>query len=1132
MNQTSRWAMLLAGLGLLVTGCGMDSGARLRRELDLSGEGWRLSLDRKATWQDDALHLPPVDVKALPARPPTDGWDSLNDKNLAVAVPGTVEEYLWDEVGDYVGVSWWWRSFTPPGNLTGHRVLLKFAAVRLRAEVFLNWQLVAYDAIGNTPFEADITDQLISGQANHLTVRVTDPSGNFDWVDFEAHKWGEQTIPASHGFGGITGPVRLVIVGETYIDDIFVKNKPAITEADIDLTVRNTQPQETRHDLRVRILEAANPEAVIFDQTWPGQSFKPGEQTLTRTISLPNQSKTWSPASPVLYLCRVTLSGTDQADQRFGFRWFAPEGIGQDAVFRLNGKRIVLRSAISWGFWPTNGIFPTPELAEKNVRAAKALGLNMLNFHRCIGQPIVFDQADELGLLIFEEPGGYTSRGGDELCFALAREKLLRMVKRDRSRPSLIIYNLINEEEAPPGDRHKKDMADVHRLDPTRTIVYTSGWAKDGDDPIKLHMRPYDDRQYIRGWWDFHNACGPGVYRDRFYEGPDKFQRHSDNRPEIVFWGEEGANATPPRLELINRELQGRPNGWDGKDYRAWYEAYRRYLDDKKLRDFFPTVDALTRSLGNIQYYYQGRIIENIRAGDVTDGYVINGWEDEKLENHSGVVDCFRNFKGNEELLARHNGPLCVAVKLRNKVVQTPATVTADFYLINEVDLKGEFNLAVSLDDPAGRTVWTSTYPVKVSGGETYGELLVAGVAIRIEGAPGRYGLAARLDERSESKGAPPRVSGVDELLVVDWKNQKLPDRGAVIEENDTIRSFLKGQRGLDVPRFGKESGPLDYIVVGTCETMPHAVIPAEQLLTAEGKPGLAGEYFKGTRFRESVLKRTDPMIDFGFGPQGPDPKVGGEDFSVRWQGKVRAPESGAYVFSTMSDDGVRLWVDGQLQVDQWTNHAERLDMGQPIELAAGKEYDLKLEYFQGGSGAAIRLHWCRPSMLKETEGRIVEILRRVRDDGTTALFLDKTNEWAGLLARHGAVKYQGVVEQGLWWLGGNFFVRKHPLFADLPVNQAMNWEYQELVNYDRRRFGLLLEGEEAVVGSVTGHVHQVATAVGVVPFGKGRLVLSTLDILPVLDAPPGPADVVRKIFCNYLSFAGQGDRTASSSVP
>ncbi len=85
-----------------------------------------------------------------------------------------------------------------------------------------------------------------------------------------------------------------------------------------------------------------------------------------------------------------------------------------------------------------------------------------------------------------------------------------------------------------------------------------------------------------------------------------------------------------------------------------------------------------------------------------------------------------------------------------------------------------------------------------------------------------------------------------------------------------------------------------------------------------------------------------------------------------------------------------------------------------------------------------------------------------------------------------------------------------------------MNWEYQELINYSRRRYGLLLEGEEAVVGCVDGHEHRVATAVAILPHGQGRLVLSTRDLLPVLDGPPGPADVARKILCNYLGFAAK----------
>ena len=77
-----------------------------------------------------------------------------------------------------------------------------------------------------------------------------------------------------------------------------------------------------------------------------------------------------------------------------------------DKQFFLNGKRIVLRTAISWSFWPDNGITPSDELARRQVESAKKLGLNMLNFHRTIGHSNVLDYADELGLLYFEEPGG------------------------------------------------------------------------------------------------------------------------------------------------------------------------------------------------------------------------------------------------------------------------------------------------------------------------------------------------------------------------------------------------------------------------------------------------------------------------------------------------------------------------------------------------------------------------------------------------------------------------------------------------------------------------------------------------------------------------------------------------------
>ena len=122
--------------------------------------------------------------------------------------------------------------------------------------------------------------------------------------------------------------------------------------------------------------------------------------------------------------------------------------------------------------------------------------------------------------------------------------------------------------------------------------------------------------------------------------------------------------------------------------------------------------------------YYQGRIIENIRIGNVVDCYAVNGWEETKIENHSGIVDAYRHPKGDTHILAHYNQPLYVAVKLRSKVMQRGDTAIADFYVVNEKNLKGKYRLSVTCSDNKG-VFFEKTYAVKLEGGNTYGQLLV-----------------------------------------------------------------------------------------------------------------------------------------------------------------------------------------------------------------------------------------------------------------------------------------------------------------------------------------------------------------------------------------------------------------------
>ena len=98
----------------------------------------------------------------------------------------------------------------------------------------------------------------------------------------------------------------------------------------------------------------------------------------------------WDTEHPNLYEMRVEWKGDDSTrdnmTRRFGFRWFDVQDVNGDKQFTLNGKGYFFFRLFPGAFGQGNGIYPTEEMAERQIYAAKNFGLNMLNFHRCIGQ--------------------------------------------------------------------------------------------------------------------------------------------------------------------------------------------------------------------------------------------------------------------------------------------------------------------------------------------------------------------------------------------------------------------------------------------------------------------------------------------------------------------------------------------------------------------------------------------------------------------------------------------------------------------------------------------------------------------------------------------------------------------------
>lgn len=137
--------------------------------------------------------------------------------------------------------------------------------------------------------------------------------------------------------------------------------------------------------------------------------------------------------------------------------------------------------------------------------------------------------------------------------------------------------------------------------------------------------------------------------------------------------------------------------------------------------------------------------------------------------------------------------------------------------------------------------------------------------------------------------------------------------------------------------------------------------IPSANLFTRDGKPGLTGEYFATRDFGKPATTRVDPQVDFNW-TAGPTPGVGHDNFQVRWTGFVETAAAGVYDFITQGDDGVRLWVDGKLVVDDWNVHP-LTTMHARLDLAAHHRYPIRLEYFQQQGEATVRLCWVPPGV-------------------------------------------------------------------------------------------------------------------------------------------------------------------------
>lgn len=389
----------------------------------------------------------------------------------------------------YEGTVWYKKSFDYQKSAKSNRLFVYFGAVNYQADVYLNGKKLGAHKGGFTPFQFEVSDELLREKDNYLVVKVDNkrhkdevPTVNTDW-------W---------NYGGITRDVLLVEIPAAFVEDYFIQlTSPT---AELKPTMKKA---EAKGWVKLNGAKTGETVTVEIPELKVKKTFVYTEEKTSFSLSLP-KVELWSDTHPKRYEVVISTS-SDQLKEKVGFRKIEVSG----KQILLNGKKIFLRGICMHEEMPT-------EIRRANSEAdalqlfgwARELNCNFVRLAHYPHNEHITRAADSLGILLWSEiPVYWTIDFGNPEVLAKAKVQLTEMITRDRNKASIIIWSVGNETPVSPARTAfmKELVTEAKQLDPTRLIsaaleVHYNKDKNTIDDPLGAYTDVVSVNEYL-GWY-------------------------------------------------------------------------------------------------------------------------------------------------------------------------------------------------------------------------------------------------------------------------------------------------------------------------------------------------------------------------------------------------------------------------------------------------------------------------------------------------------------------------------------------------------------------------------------------------------------------------------------------------------